>query len=467
MWAATGRKVTINKMNKTIVINGTALNPKDSDKEDETVDPTKPEKDDQQSGGGSGYAPVVDSSTTLKDGVYKPDSFSWSGGSGRLAYIKCTKITVRGGKAYATIVFASSQYDQLKASGRTYRKSGGGLSTFVIPVNLNANNKIIGRTTAMSQPHWIDYIIYIGLAETPADAEKAQDAKKEAAEAKMEMSDEAPTILGLEAEEGEETETYSKYFKIFNYEHGVKLLSIDISQDTELREEYTENAKKAMEVSESEDGLEYDDEGNVIAKSKNEYIEDLYKNNIVNYLLVPEDYEVPAGLDKEYIIVNIPSEKTFAASNEVIAFMEKLGCLDSISLLGIDEGDLNSEDIKKALEEETILSAGNLEKPDYGKVIKDKTELAVLPGDLLPEAIAEDAENAEELKAEAEAKKAELEKLESRFTALEVPVIVDRSAQEEDDLAKAEWIKVYGALFGCEEEADKIFEEIVKEADKQ
>ena len=48
-----------------------------------------------------------------------------------------------------------------------------------------------------------------------------------------------------------------------------------------------------------------------------------------------------------------------------------------------------------------------------------------------------------------------------------MPVIVDRSAQEEDDLAKAEWIKVYGALFGCEEEADKIFEEIVKEADKQ
>ena len=63
---------------------------------------------------------AVNASTTLKDGVYTPDSFSWSGGSGRLAYIRCDKITVTNGKAYATIVFGSSSYDQLKANGRIY-----------------------------------------------------------------------------------------------------------------------------------------------------------------------------------------------------------------------------------------------------------------------------------------------------------------------------------------------------------
>ena len=63
-------------------------------------------------------------------------------------------------------------------------------------------------------------------------------------------------------------------------------------------------------------------------------------------------------------------------------------------------------------------------------------------------------------------KKEALEKLESRFTTLEVPVVIDRSAQEEDELAQAEWIKVYGALFGCDEEAAKIFEKKVKEAEK-
>ena len=72
-----------------------------------------------------------------------------------------------------------------------------------------------------------------------------------------------------------------------------------------------------------------------------------------------------------------------------------------------------------------------------------------------------------EFEEEAASKKEELEKLESRFTALGVPVIVDRSAQEEDELAQAEWIKVYGALYGCEEEAEEIFEKIVEEAEKQ
>ena len=60
-----------------------------------------------------------------------------------------------------------------------------------------------------------------------------------------------------------------------------------------------------------------------------------------------------------------------------------------------------------------------------------------------------------------------LEKLESRFTTLDAPVIIDRSAQEKDELAQAEWIKVYGALYGCEEQADKIFDELVKKADKK
>ena len=64
-------------------------------------------------------------------------------------------------------------------------------------------------------------------------------------------------------------------------------------------------------------------------------------------------------------------------------------------------------------------------------------------------------------------KKAKLEKLESRFTTLDVPVIVDRSAQEKDELAQAEWIKVYGVIYGCEDEANKVFDELVKKADKK
>ena len=47
---------------------------------------------------------------------------------------------------------------------------------------------------------------------------------------------------------------------------------------------------------------------------------------------------------------------------------------------------------------------------------------------------------------------------------LGIPMIVDRSADEKDDLAKAEWIKVYGVIFGCEEQADDLYNKAVQQA---
>ena len=118
------------------------------------------------------------------------------------------------------------------------------------------------------------------------------------------------------------------------------------------------------------------------------------------------------------------------------------------------------------LKDEKIKLAGNTEKIEFAKVVKEKSDIAILPGDLLPEEIKKDAKDKEKLEKDAKEKQETLEKYESRFTALDVPVIIDRSAQEEDELAQAEWIKVYGALFGCDEQAKKIFDEKVKEAEK-
>ena len=42
----------------------------------------------------SGSTKAVNSKTKLKDGVYKPDKFSWSGGSGRVN-ITCDKVTIK------------------------------------------------------------------------------------------------------------------------------------------------------------------------------------------------------------------------------------------------------------------------------------------------------------------------------------------------------------------------------------
>lgn len=188
----------------------------------------------------------VNSSTGLKDGVYTPDSFSWSGGTGKVS-ISCSKVTVTGGQAYATLVFSSQHYQYVKANGNTYYPSekGARSTTFVIPVALNKNNTIIGMTTAMSTPHEIQYSIFVYLAAAATGGKEATagknvtvigagtnaDGSKKSATVNQKLDEEAPQIIGLEYQSETKVE-HAKYFKIYNYDQGIILLEIDLSQGT-------------------------------------------------------------------------------------------------------------------------------------------------------------------------------------------------------------------------------------------
>ena len=154
----------------------------------------------------NGSTSRVDNSTTLADGTYTPDKFSFSGGTGKVS-ISCPRITVSGGKATATIVFSSSNYSYVKANGRKYYGShGGGTSTFEIPIKLNSNNKVIGMTTAMSMDHEVSYTMYfyIKAAEQSAKDDAAAD---------------APEIAGL-AFSSKDAIGDARLFEIYRYEGG-------------------------------------------------------------------------------------------------------------------------------------------------------------------------------------------------------------------------------------------------------
>ncbi len=183
----------------------------------------------------SGGTAAVNSSTTLKDGTYTPDSFSWSGGTGKVN-ISCSKITVTGGQAYATIVFSSEYYGYVKANGNTYYGNcGGGTSTFTIPVALNQNNSIIGMTTRMSQAHEMTYTIYVSLkgANDPKKTDKENPAGDNSmlSTGNKKLDDTAPEITGLEYKDETKLE-HAKYFKIYNYDKGITLLEVDMTTDT-------------------------------------------------------------------------------------------------------------------------------------------------------------------------------------------------------------------------------------------
>ena len=496
----------------------------------------------------SGATGRVNSSTTLADGVYTPDRFTWSGGTGKVK-IYCNKITIKNGQAYATLVFDSDHYQYVKANGNTYYTSkSGGTATVTIPVALNQNNKILGMTDKMSVAHEIEYTIFVYLAAA------GNGTTLGGANANKKLDEKAPEIMGLQYQSETQLD-YAEYFKIYHYDQGITLLEIDMTKGTandpeklaaeainaenidaetadtsgeaqtdQDKQQATEskNAKSSVDeeetsaVTTAEDGEE-----NLNGVSEAELAAELYKGNIVKYLLVPEGVEVPVGLDQDMIVVQLPADKAYTSTEAILEKMDELGLTDNIVAIGDKKKDCKIDSIAEKMEKKDgedhtqVVYGGAEEEPDYKTLVKQETNLAVLSSNILPKEaditdiqekqdVSEDTDKEEKTekkstkksddkskkksakksdeKAEkksdekAEKKSEDQEKLTveeqteryqqmaEKFALLGIPVIVDRSEDEQTDLAKYEWIKVYGVLFGCEDQMNNLFDQAVKDA---
>ena len=391
-----------------------------------------PDKESKYEADLNGGTARVNSATTLADGVYTPDKFSWSGGTGKVS-ISCTKITVTGGQAYATIVFSSGSYGYVKANGNTYYPTAtGSTSTFVIPVELNKNNTIIGMTTKMSTAHEISYSIFIYLsAAAKADGTTVSGETNLSADT---LDEKAPEIMGLSYQSETKVE-HAEYFKIYHYDQGITLLEIDQKQ---------KDAKEDSKSTESTDKEDTADSG--LTPAQEEQLA-LYKAKIVRYLIVPEDAEIPAGLDKEMIVIQKPKKSAYVGSEEVLEILDKLNATDQITSVGVKQKNCKVEGIAKAMKAKKIIYAGTYKKPENKKLMKSKCDLAILSNKILP-----DEKNEKKMSVEDQQKR--YEELAEKFVLLDVPMIVDRSVDEEKDDAKAEWSKVYEAIFAQTDSAD-------------
>ena len=469
---------------------------------------TKPEQESKYESDLSGGTSKVDSATTLADGVYTPDGFSFSGGSGKVT-ISCSKITVTNGQAYATIAFSSPYYGYVKANGNKYMANvSGGSSIFTIPVELNKNNTIIGMTTRMSVAHEISYNIFISLAAAKKGGStssstgfvKADGTISTISTDNSKLDTTAPEIMGLEYK-AETKLAYAEYFKMYHYDEGITLLEIDMTKDTERDpEKQTEDDKKAEDTdtaaaTDEEEAAAASDSkktSNEKAKDLTEKTKELYEGNVVKYLIVPKDVEIPAGLDKDMIVIQLPVEKAYVASEDALKLLdEQLDAAESIKAVGMEQKDCQIENIAKAMEDKKISFDGAFDDLDYKALVKDEIDFAILPSEFLPgnakdeedadaadetaDTKAEDQkddkddkttdEKADEDKTPEELLKEENERLSDtaeRLATLTIPMLVDRSADEKTDLAKAEWLKVYGVIFGCEDQANELFQQMVK-----
>ena len=382
----------------------------------------------------------VNSTTGLKDGVYAPDSFSWSGGTGKVS-ITCSKVTVTGGQAYATITFSSPHYQYVKANGNVYYPSAktGSSTSFVIPVELNKNNSVVGMTTAMSTAHEIKYTIFVYIAEAAKANASARANGKEVtvigangsdssktATANKKMDEVAPEIIGLEYQSETKAE-YAKYFKIYHYDQGITLLEIDMNKKTG-RKAAGKKWKEASEIS----GLNPAEQEQAA----------LYLNKVIKYLIVPENVEIPAGLDKEVIVVRQPADHVYAGSNKTISLMEELGQLDKMTTVGVKKNKCKNETIKEKMAEKEVIYAGTSGKLNYKKLVKNKCNLALLSSSVLPEKRSS--------KKAAKKKMTAYRKMTEKMTLLQIPVIVDRAKDEKGKDAQKEWEKVYQVILGCD-----------------
>ena len=399
----------------------------------------------------------------------------------------------------------------MKANGnKYYTTKGGGSATAVIPVALNQNNKIIGMTDKMSVAHEIEYTIFIYLA--AANGGTSANGTVASTNSDQKLDEKAPEIIGLEYQ-SETKLDYAEYFKIYHYDQGIVLLEIDMTKDTardpeKAEETKSENEKSAEDkeksskkkvasvtINRSEDSKNSDAESKVDASaeesaasdnngtSEQELAAELYKGNVVKYLIVPEDVEVPVGLEQDMIIVKKPTDHTYAESDEILNMMKDLDLLDNVAAVGMKSKDCTVSEIadkmkaKDGEKNAEVAYAGTADKLKLKNLVKSEVNLALFTGDILPGAKSEETEVEAKDTDKKDSKDTEetltleeqteqFEELTEKLATLGIPVLVDRSSEEKTELGKQEWIKVYGVLYGCEELTNEKFDAAVAAAEK-
>ena len=425
----------------------------------------------------NGTTSAVNSATKLKDGTYKQDGFTYSGGSGRVS-IACDKVIIKGGKSYAVIRFVSKSsgstsmdYKYVKASNGVYYPAGDG--SFTIPVELNANNRILGMTAKMTAAHEIEYTIYVQLKKAESAAAStggggSLSKEKETDDPDSKLDKKAPEILGLEFKEVIQTPD-ARYLKLLQYDRGVVLAEVDLRRDTVLdtEEAIEELAQADLAAKARNVEAEQTDEPAETVQITSDYVAAQYRGDVLKYLLVPAGVELPAGLEKDYLIVHLPVKSTYLMDENLAQSLDALGALGSVSVLTVD---CQEEALMLMIEEHQKLPGGTWQKPDYRTLIKAEVDLGLignLPLPLSREALEERKQTAPAAETLSPVEyRDRLTNLTDRFAVLDIPLILDRSADEPEARGRAAWMKLYGILYGKQELANRLYDAAVAKEEK-
>lgn len=152
------------------------------------------------------------------------------------------------------------------------------------------------------------------------------------------------------------------------------------------------------------------------------------------FLVVPEGMAVPTNIDSDVCVLQQPIDNILVSSTPTMSLLNSLDCLDKVSLTTTDKSGWYIDSVKNKLESGNIKYIGSYQEPDYEMIVASGSTFGVF-STMLKDEVAD------------------------KLKQLNVNYILDQSSAEDHPLARVEWIKVYGALFNKEAEADKHFAE--------
>jgi len=158
------------------------------------------------------------------------------------------------------------------------------------------------------------------------------------------------------------------------------------------------------------------------------------------YVLKEKEAKVPDSLQK-YTTIKIPLESVVVTSTTNIPFLEMLEVEDK--LVGFPHTDyVSSEKTRVLIDKGSVKNVGENEKLNIEQLIELSPDLIVTFG------------------------------VDNNNSALDnlkksgLNVLIQADWMEQSPLGKAEWIKLYGALFGKEDKAKELFDKIVTSYDQ-
>ena len=141
---------------------------------------------------------------------------------------------------------------------------------------------------------------------------------------------------------------------------------------------------------------------------------------------------------------------TYLVATAAMCLVDAIGALPSLRFTGTKAEGWHVPAAKVAMEAGDLLYAGKYSAPDYELLLAGGCDLTVQSTMVL-----------------------QAPEVQEKFKELGIPMFIDMSGLESHPLGRTEWIKVYGALLGKEDEAEQVFtaqkkavEAVVMDADQ-